>query len=193
MKSSTRVFLSCSLIAVEAGLLASCGGTGKVQAKDPVEAGASTGGLSVGVVKVIRKNVGRTLTVSSELVPFQEIDVYAKESGFVKDLKVDYGSRVQKDQVLATLEIPELQLQVKEDDAAVKNATAQIPHAQEELNRVQAQQKVLQLQYDRLNGVSQSKPGLVAQQEVDDSQGKALASAAQVEAAKSNLQSAQSV
>ncbi len=89
--------------------------------------------------------MGRTLTVSSELVPFQEIDVYAKESGFVKDLNVDYGSRVQKDQVLATLEIPELQLQVKEDDAAIKNAEAQIPHAQEELNRVQAQHKVLQL------------------------------------------------
>jgi RND family efflux transporter MFP subunit len=142
---------------------------------------------------VVRKNVGRTLTVSSELVPFQEIDVYAKESGFVKDLNVDYGTRVQKNQVLATLEIPELQLQVKEDDAAVGNATAQIPHAQDELNRMQAQQKVLQLQFDRLNSVAQSKPGLVAQQEVDDSQGKALASAAQVEGARSNLQSAESV
>jgi RND family efflux transporter MFP subunit len=41
--------------------------------------------------------------------------------------------------------------------------------------------------------VANSKPGLVAQQEVDDSQGKALASSAQVEAAKSNLQSAESV
>ena len=125
----------------------------------------------MGVVKVGKKDLGRTLTVSSELVPFQEIDVYAKESGFVKELNVDYGSRVQADQVLATLEIPELQLQVKEDDAAIKNAEAQIPHAQEELNRVEAQQKVLQLQYDRLNGVAKSKPGLVAQQEVDDSAG----------------------
>jgi RND family efflux transporter MFP subunit len=174
-----------------AAVLASCGGAGKVQAKDSGD--PNPAGVSVGVVEVIRKNVGRTLTVSSELVPFQEIDVFAKESGFVKDLNVDYGSRVQKDQVLATLEIPELQLQVKEDDAAVKNAEAQIPHAQEELNRVQAQQKVFQLQYDRLNGVANSKPGLVAQQEVDDSEGKALASAAQVEAAKSNLQSAESV
>ena len=167
MKSKTRVFLLLGVSAAAAGVLASCGGSGKVHAKDPGETGASPAGVSVGVIKVIRKDVGRTLTVSSELVPFQEIDVFAKESGFVKDLNVDYGSRVQKDQVLATLEIPELQLQVKEDDAAVKNATAQIPHAQEELNRVQAQQKVLQLQYDRLNGVSQSKPGLVAQQEVD--------------------------
>ena len=60
------------------------------------------------------------------------------------------------------------------------------------MSRVQAQHKVLQLQFDRLDGVAKSKPGLVAQQEVDDSEGKALASAAQVEAAKSNLQSAQS-
>jgi RND family efflux transporter MFP subunit len=195
MRSNTRWYLLLGLVVAEIGILASCSGAGKVQAKDPGEAGANSksAGVSVGVVKVIRKNVGRTLTVSSELVPFQEIDVYAKESGFVKDLNVDYGTRVQKDQVLATLEIPELQLQVKEDDAAVKNAAAQIPHAQEELNRVQAQQKVFQLQYDRLNGVSQAKPGLVAQQEVDDSQGKALASSAQVEAAKSNLQSAESL
>src|SRR3984885_6951355 len=195
MRSKARFFLWLGLGVATAGVLASCGGAKKVQAKDPGEAGVNPtpAGVSVGVVKVIRKNVGRTLTVSSELVPFQEIDVFAKESGFVKELNVDYGSRVRKDQVLATLEIPELQLQVKEDDATVKNAAAQIPHAQEELNRVQAQQKVLQLQYDRLNSVSQAKPGLVAQQEVDDSQGKALASAAQVEAAKSNLQSAESL
>jgi RND family efflux transporter MFP subunit len=194
MRSNTRAFLLFGLSAAAAGVLASCGGAGKVQAKDPGEAGASPGsGVSVGVVKIGRMNLERTLTVSSELVPFQEIDVFAKESGFVKDLNVDYGSRVKKDQVLATLEIPELQLQVKEDDATVKNAEAQIPHAQEELNRVEAQQKVFQLQYDRLNGVANSKPGLVAQQEVDDSQGKALASSAQVEAAKSNLQSAESV
>ncbi len=40
--------------------------------------------------------------------------------------------------------------------------------------------------------MAKSKPGLVAQQEVDDSQGKDLAAEAQVEASKSNLQSAQS-
>lgn len=192
MSSKTRVFLLFGLSVAVAGVLASCGRTGKVQAKDPGEPGLNSSSIdvSVGVTKIGKKDLGRTLTLSSELVPFQEIDVFAKESGFVKELNVDYGSRVQKDQVLATLEIPELQLQVKEDDAAVKNAEAQIPHAQQELNRVEAQQKVLQLQFDRLNGV---KPGLVAQQEVDDAEGKALASAAQVEAAKSNLQSAQSV
>ena len=188
------MFLLFGIIAAAVGMLASCGNAVKVQAKDPGESVANPGaGLSVGVVKAGRKDLGRTVTLSSELVPFQQIDVYAKEAGFVKNLNVDYGSHVAANQVLATLEIPELQLQVKEDDAAVKNAAAQIPHAQDELNRMQAQQRVLQLQFDRLNGVARAKPGLVAQQEVDDSEGKALASSAQVEAAKSNLQSAESV
>jgi multidrug efflux pump subunit AcrA (membrane-fusion protein) len=146
------------VIAAAAVVLDSCNGAGKVQAKAPGEPGQGSGpAFSVGVVKVGRKNLERTLTVSSELVPFQEIDVFAKESGFVKELNVDYGSRVQANQVLATLEIPELQSQVKEDDAAVKNAEAQIPYAQDELNRMAAQQRVLQLQFDRQNGVAKSK------------------------------------
>ncbi len=124
MKSNSRVILWFGLVAVAGGVLSSCSGTGKVQAKDPGEPGSpDSAGVSVGVAKVGRKDLGRTLTLSSELVPFQEIDVYAKESGFVKELNVDYGDRVQKDQVLATLEIPELQLQLKQDDAAIKNAS----------------------------------------------------------------------
>jgi len=190
MRSSPPAFLLFGLIAA-AGIAVSCNGSRNVQAKDP---GASApGGVSVGVVKVQRKSLGRTLTLSSELVPFQEIDVYAKESGYVKELNVDYGTRVQANQVLATLEIPELQLQLKQDDAASKNASDMITHAQNEVSRVEAQHKVLQLQFERLDGVAKTKPGLVAQQEVDDSEGKALAAAAQVEAAKSNLQSAQSL
>ena len=188
MSSKTPGIFLVGTVAALAIALTSCGNTGKVQANNP---GSSTE-IAVGVVKIGRKNLGRTLTLSSELVPFQEIDVYAKESGFVKQLFVDYGSRVQANQTLATLEIPELQLQVKQDEAAIKNAADQIKYAQNLVSRAEAQHNVLQLQFSRLDGVAKSKPGLVAQQEVDDSEGKALASAAQVDAAKSNLQSAES-
>ena len=188
LKTST-FFLLVPAAAVTV-LLASCGSPGKVQANNPGDPASAE--VSVGVVKIGRKALGRTLTLSSELVPFQEIDVYAKESGYVKQLNVDYGSRVQANQVLATLEIPELQLQVKQDDAAIQNAADQITHAQNLVSRAEAQYNVLQLQFDRLDKVAKSKAGLVAQQEVDDSEGRALAAAAQVEAAKSNLQSAQS-
>ena len=155
-------------------------------ASDPSDA------VSVGVTKVGRKPLERYLTVSSELVPFQEVDVYAKESGYVRDLVVDYGTRVKKGQVMAVLEIPELEVQLQQDDAAIRNASDQVTRAEHELNRVEAQHKVLHLQFDRLNGVAKTKPGLVAQQEVDDAQGKDLAAEAQVEASKSNLQAAES-
>ncbi len=178
--------LGIGLIAMAAGFLASCGGAGKVQAT----AGATE--VSVGVVKIGKKALGRTLTLSSELVPFQEIDVYAKESGYVKELYVDYGTRVQANQKLAILEIPELQSQLKQDDAAIKNASEQITHAEKELSRVEATHSALQNQFDRLDRVAKSKPGLVAQQEVDDSEARALASESQVEAARSSVQSAQS-
>jgi RND family efflux transporter MFP subunit len=175
------------LTAVLAGGLIGCAKTEKVRAESD-----AASGISVGVTKVGRKTLERQLTVSSELVPFQEVDVYAKESGYVRDLLVDYGTRVKKGQVMAVLEIPELEVQLQQDDAAIRNAADQVTRAEHELGRVEAQHKVSHLQFDRLNGVAKSKPGLVAQQEVDDAQGKDLAAEAQVEATKSNLQAAQS-
>jgi RND family efflux transporter MFP subunit len=144
------------------------------------------------VTKVARKSLQRQITLSSELVPFQEIDVYAKESGFVKNLYVDYGSRVQTGQLMATLEIPELEAELQVDQSAIKNATDEVSRAEHELKRYQAQYRALHLEYTRLNGVFESQPGLVAQQEVDDAQGKDLAAASQVDAGESGLEAAQS-
>src|SRR5579863_677081 len=65
---------------------------------------------TVGTAAVQRRPIVRQITVSSELVPFQEIDVYAKEAGYIKELNVDYGTRVKAGQLLAVLEIPELRI-----------------------------------------------------------------------------------
>src|SRR5579864_73892 len=166
--------------------LSSCSGdrTGNVQANGP--------SITVGVTTVVKKSLGRQITLSSELVPFQEIDVYAKESGYVKKLMVDYGSRVKAGQVMAILEIPELEAQLQEDQAEIKNASNQVARAQHELGRYQAQYKALHLQYTRLNSVFESQPGIVAQQEVDDAQGKDLAASSQVDAGEAGLAAAQS-
>src|ERR1700680_1857659 len=101
----------------------------------------------VGVTLVRRMPLERRLTLSSELVPFQEIDVYAKESGYVRELMVDYGTHVKAGQVMAILEIPELEAQLQEDQAEIKNSFNQVGRAQHELTRYQAQYKVLHLQY----------------------------------------------
>lgn len=183
----TRVVSSALATLVWAALfiLCSCSGNSK-----PVE--ASEPAVTVGVTRVVKKSLGQEITLSSELVPFQEIDVYAKESGYVKTLDVDYGTHVKAGQVMAVLEIPELQAQLEEDQAEIKNANNQVTRAQHELGRYQAQYKALHLEYTRLNGVFESQPGLVAQQEVDDAQGKDLAAASQVDAGQAALDAAQS-
>ncbi len=155
-----------------------------------VEAGQQ--GITVGVTGVVKKTLSRQITLSSELVPFQEIDVYAKESGYVQKLDVDYGTHVKAGQVMATLEIPELQAQLQEDQAEIKNAMNQVSRADHELKRYDAQYNALHLEYTRLNQVFETQPGIVAQQEVDDAQGKDLAAASQVDAGKSALEAAQS-
>jgi multidrug efflux pump subunit AcrA (membrane-fusion protein) len=69
--------------------LSSCGGgrNGKVEA-------SAQQTITVGVTNVTKQTLSRQINLSSELVPFQEIDVYAKVSGYVKKLNVDYGTHV---------------------------------------------------------------------------------------------------
>lgn len=186
-----RPFLICSVafLVIAAGMaLVSCG---RDDAAGAAESAQNALPL-VGVAKIGRQPMARYLTVSSELVPFQEIDVFAKESGFVSKLYVDYGTHVKAGQLMAVLEIPELQALLQEDQATIKSMADQVTDSEHELSRIEAQHKVLHLEYTRLNGVAETKPGLVAQQEVDDAQGKDLAAEAQVESAKSRLQVAQS-
>ena len=173
-----------ALGALAVGLMSCKGNESKVKAGTTPDAQLE---VSVGVVPVKSMPLSRSLTLSSELVPFQEIDVYAKESGYVKQLLVDYGTRVKEGQLMAVLEIPELEQQLQQDDAAIRSAGDQVTHAEHEVGRYEAQHNVLHLQADRLNNVAKTQPGLVAQQEVDDARGRDLATEAQVESAQSNL------
>jgi len=187
-----RVSTPWFVLPVVLTLLVSLGACSRSQAVGASSGDGQEAVTTVGVTPVTRKPMMRQLTVSSELVPYQEIDVYAKESGYVKDLLVDYGSRVQKGQLMAVLEIPELEIQLRQDAAAIDSASQRVVHAQHELDRLEAQHQPVHAQAERLSGVAKTRPGLVAQQEIDDALGKDLALAAQVEAGKSAYQTAQS-
>jgi multidrug efflux pump subunit AcrA (membrane-fusion protein) len=81
-RGSRRLALVALVSMVGSALLwlSSCSGS------DEKRVQASAPAITVGVTKVVKKSLGRRLTLSSELVPFEEIDVYAKESGYVKKL-----------------------------------------------------------------------------------------------------------
>ena len=143
------------------------------------------------VVKVQRQDLSTTLEIASEFLPFQEIDVYAKVSGYIQKLYVDWGTHVKEGQLLAVLEIPELQQQLLLDEAAVHRSEQDVSRAREEQTRAESAYNVAHITYTRLADVQKSRPELVAQQEIDVAQGKDLEANAGVSAAKDALAASQ--
>jgi RND family efflux transporter MFP subunit len=139
------------------------------------------------VAKVTTENLSHDLALTAEFKPFQEVDVMAKVAGYIKNINVDVGDRVAQGQLLAVLEVPEMADDLARAQAGVERSLAEVARAKDELQRSQSAHEIAHLSYTRLKGVSEQRPGLVAQQEIDDAQSKDLVSEAQVSAGRSNL------
>jgi RND family efflux transporter MFP subunit len=177
--------LTFSTLLLLAGFIAGCGG------EHPASAGGAASAPTAPVVRATRRTIADNLQIASEFQPFQEVDVYAKVSGYIHKLNVDFGTHVKQGQVLAVLEIPELQQQVQQDEASVKRSQEMLEGAREDLNRAQSAYKVTHLTYGRLADVQKSRPELVAQQEIDIAQGKDLEASASVSSQKAALAAAE--
>ena len=90
-------------------------------------------------------------------------------------------------QLLATLEVPEIRDDLSKADAAVVRAQAEVARAQDELRRAESSHRIAHLSFERLSGVIARKPGLLAQQEIDEAQSRDLVAEAQVASAKSAI------
>jgi RND family efflux transporter MFP subunit len=127
---------------------------------------------TVAVAVVTREDLAKEITLQAEFRPYQEIDLHAKASGYLSRINVDIGDSVEAGDLIGVLEVPEL-----EDDLARALAAQQ---------RAEADFKEAHLNYVRLTSVSQSRPNLVAQQDLDTAEEKDSAAAAAVEAAKAD-------
>ncbi len=141
----------------------------------------------IAVAKVTPQDMSRDLVLTGEFKPFQEIDVMAKVAGYIKKINVDIGDRVKQGQLLATLEIPEMADDLARSKANLERSVAESRRSQEEIQRAQSSHEMSHLAYSRLSRVLKDRPGLVAQQEVDDAHSRDLVGEAQVAAAKSSL------
>lgn len=141
----------------------------------------------VAVAKAVTEDLSHGVVLTAEFRPFQEIDVMAKVAGYVKDIKVDVGDRVAQGQLLATLEIPELHDDLSKADASVVRVRAEVTRARDELHRAESAHQIAHLSSERLSAVAARRPGLLAQQEIDEAKSRDLVTEAQVSAAKSAL------
>ncbi len=153
--------LGAVLLLAGAALL---GGCGRAHATAPAP--------SVAVARVARADLANTMTLQAEFLPFQDVMLHAKVSGYVNPILVDIGDRVKAGQLLARLEVPELKDQLEGAQAAQRRAGTE--HAIAHLNS------------DRLIGVNKSQPNLVSQQDLDDAQAKDAAAEAALATARAD-------
>jgi len=139
------------------------------------------------VAVAARSPILNTLHVAGGFIPMQEVELHAKVAGYIRHINVDIGDRVRAGQVLATLDVPELAAQVQGADASVRQTQEQISRAKSDVLRAQANYEALHSAAQRLQQASDTRPGLIAQQELDDALANDRAAAAQVDAAKSGL------
>lgn len=104
-----------------------------------------------------------------ELLAYQQVDIYAKVTGYVKELKVDIGSEVTEGQLLVTLEAPEI--------------ASQLHAAESRLKSLEAVYMASSANYSRLLETSKT-PGTVSQNDIDQATAKKNSDAANLDAAK---------
>jgi len=154
-----------------------------VNRSDP--AGPSEAYPYAAVAPVLRRTMTTSLSIAGQFMPYQNVELHAKVAGYIRHIYVDIGDRVRAGQVLAVLEIPELVAQVDEAQAAVHHAEEEIQRSRSNVARAAADNVALHANAERLLKTSEARPGLIAQQELDDATAKDRASQAQVEAAQS--------
>lgn len=174
--------LSCVLVAALV--------THRVRATGPSE--RTTEDAPTAAVAVIQRNtISDKFSVAGEFLPYQEVELHAKVAGYIRKIHVDIGDKVKTGEVLAVLEVPELSAQVAGAEAGVQHSKQDILRLKSEIVRANADHEALHTAAERLQKVFNTQPGLIAQQELDDSLAKDRASEAQVEAAKSALAAAE--
>jgi len=122
------------------------------------------------VTLVTKGKLSSTIKIPGELQPFQQVDLYAKVSSYVKQLYVDVGSEVKRGQLLATMEAPEI--------------NSQLSASQSHLKSFEAIYIASKSNYDRLLETSKT-PGTISPNDLDIAMARKNSDFAQYEAAKS--------
>jgi membrane fusion protein (multidrug efflux system) len=163
MKNNIMICSSILLIAV---LAASCGGNNAE--KKPV----ADSKVDVQTMVLTTGQISAPVTVPGQLVPYNNVELYAKENSYVKTINVDIGTPVKKGQLLVTLEAPEM--------------IAQYNQAEADMNTKLAIYKGSKANYQRLYHTSKI-PGTISPNDLDLALAKAGADSAQWKASQSNF------
>ncbi|MBS1789729.1 MAG: efflux RND transporter periplasmic adaptor subunit [Acidobacteria bacterium] len=151
--------------------LSACGDAPKSQPQASSSPAPQT--PTVNVTTVESHELNRQLRLPGELLPFEDVAIYAKVQSFVEQITVDRGSVVKRGQLLARLRAPELDTQRREAEARVSAVSSQRVEAQARAasiraQRIEAEAKLAadEATFKRLKAAS-ATPGVVAGNDVE--------------------------
>lgn len=145
---------------------------------------ASSGPPTVAVATLKREHLSREVVLTGEFRAYKTTDLYAKIGGFLRQIRVDVGTFVRAGEVIATVEVPEMDSDIAQTAAERRRSEAELGRARAELGRAQAGLHLVNVSLNRLLAAAKSEPGIIAQQEIDEAQAKKAAAEAQVESAR---------
>jgi RND family efflux transporter MFP subunit len=142
------------------------------------------GEATVAVSKVARQDLSKSVDITAEFLPWQNVEIHAKVSGYVKQINVDVGDHAKTGDVLATLEIPEIDEQLNQAKAAVLTA-------QQDVKALEAEYDETTLIANRINEAAKETKNLIAQQDIDNANDTNRSNGAKLAAAKQRVTEAQ--
>ncbi len=77
----------------------------------------------------VRKTLTLTTTQPARIEAFETAPLFAKVSGYVSEVLVDIGDRVEKDQLLVSIAVPELKDELRQKQALVAQSKAEVGQA----------------------------------------------------------------
>ena len=122
------------------------------------------------VVPIEKGKLSSTVKIPGELIPFRDVEIYAKENSFVKKIYVDVGSEVKAGQLLVSMDAPEI--------------TSRLLEAQSRLKGQEAIYTAAKASYDRLYETSKT-PGTISPNDLDQAVARKSAEQAQLQALRS--------
>jgi len=99
-------------------------GCGKTEPPPPGGVASPGGPKVVGTVLATEGDVSKLITQPATLQGIEEASLFSRASGYVKEIRVDKGSRVRQGEVLAIIESPELQFQQQQAKATYDQSVA---------------------------------------------------------------------
>lgn len=120
----------------------------------------------------------RALSLPGSVQPLQETVIYPRASGYVRAWKVDIGDRVKKGQVLAEIETPEL-------DQELLQAAAQLKQTEAQRTQAQANRNLAKANLARAERLAPS--GIVSRADLEQQQAQAEVGDANVKVADANV------